>query len=328
MLTLKVLVHKLSENKSGSAIPYKDSKLTRYMQRAFEGYSKMALICTLSPSQINIEETSNTISFALRAKNLSLSPKINEVKEKDAFILEYEKQIKRLKDEIRNENSDGPLSQLDKLQAAILVSGEVNLGRDGKRERNITASTKPNDQLRDITEEMETKIRMSASIEKHYKRLKNMEKSKQPLQKKEVPEIIMKESEEVKKEIKRFTMPNSTKNISKSKIKIPSSESPKKQEKLPTKKAKPKAVTRNVAAVALNTCPEEGIIMRGSDEEKELKELLKKAETNLLDELKGEYSQKMRVTDNYDKFAYIGNGTKLKSARDDEENIIFRKSKA
>lgn len=66
------MIHKLSEGKSKGHIPYRDSKLTRLLQNSLSGRgSKMAIICTVTPSSSQAEETHNTLKFASRAKKVT-----------------------------------------------------------------------------------------------------------------------------------------------------------------------------------------------------------------------------------------------------------------
>lgn len=56
-------------NRSGPQhIPYRDSKLTRLLQPALSGNSRVAIICTISPDIEQSTETLSTLKFAKRAK--------------------------------------------------------------------------------------------------------------------------------------------------------------------------------------------------------------------------------------------------------------------
>ncbi|CAB87801.1 kinesin heavy chain-like protein [Arabidopsis thaliana] len=64
----------------GNHIPYRDSKLTRILQDALGGNSRMALLCCCSPSTLNASETLSTLRFGMRAKHIKASPRASEVK--------------------------------------------------------------------------------------------------------------------------------------------------------------------------------------------------------------------------------------------------------
>ncbi|CAH2062945.1 unnamed protein product [Thlaspi arvense] len=68
-----------SPNKANH-IPYRDSKLTRILQDALGGNSRMALVCCCSPSTSNASETLSTLRFGMRAKHIKASPRASEVK--------------------------------------------------------------------------------------------------------------------------------------------------------------------------------------------------------------------------------------------------------
>jgi len=60
-------------------IPYRDSKLTRILSQALGGNSLTAIICTISPANLNFYQTLSTLRFATRAKTVKNTPEINEV---------------------------------------------------------------------------------------------------------------------------------------------------------------------------------------------------------------------------------------------------------
>lgn len=62
-----------------SHIPYRDSKLTRILQSSLSGNARIAVICTISPSHLNLEESQNTLKFAARVKRIVTAAATNEV---------------------------------------------------------------------------------------------------------------------------------------------------------------------------------------------------------------------------------------------------------
>jgi len=59
-------------------IPYRESKLTRWLQDSLGGYSKAVMIANVSPADLKFEETLCTLKCAFRAKGIINKPKINE----------------------------------------------------------------------------------------------------------------------------------------------------------------------------------------------------------------------------------------------------------
>lgn len=113
LMTLGHVIFKLSEradatshgeHKFGNSyqhIPYRDSKLTRLMQMSLSGNAQICIVCNVSPSMKNIEETHNTLKFALRAKRIKQMARINEVKDDRTLLQNYKEEIEFLKQQLK-----------------------------------------------------------------------------------------------------------------------------------------------------------------------------------------------------------------------------------
>ena len=82
-------------------VPYRDSKLTRLLQDSLGGNTRTMFIATISPALRSIEETMSTLKFADRAKRIVLSTRVNESVDKDVLISRYEREIIRLREQLR-----------------------------------------------------------------------------------------------------------------------------------------------------------------------------------------------------------------------------------
>jgi len=69
-------------------VPYRDSKLTRLLQESLGGKAKTCIIATLSPSQLNIEESLSTLDYAHRAKSIKNIPQANQKMTKKVLALQ------------------------------------------------------------------------------------------------------------------------------------------------------------------------------------------------------------------------------------------------
>uniref|UniRef100_A0A8D9EXZ5 Kinesin-like protein KIF11 n=1 Tax=Cacopsylla melanoneura TaxID=428564 RepID=A0A8D9EXZ5_9HEMI len=78
-------------------IPYRESKLTRLLQDSLGGRTKTSIIATISPAQLNMEETLSTLDYAHRAKNITNRPEINQKMSKKALLREYTEEIEKLR---------------------------------------------------------------------------------------------------------------------------------------------------------------------------------------------------------------------------------------
>ncbi|KAF9115672.1 hypothetical protein BGX27_006916 [Mortierella sp. AM989] len=65
-------------SKKASHIPYRDSKLTRLLQDSLGGNALALMIACVSPSELNLGETLNTLKYANRARNIKNSSSLNQ----------------------------------------------------------------------------------------------------------------------------------------------------------------------------------------------------------------------------------------------------------
>ncbi|CAI2171827.1 18316_t:CDS:10 [Funneliformis geosporum] len=107
LLTLGTVISKLTDN-NGGHIPFRDSKLTRILQNSLSGNARVSVICTISPSAINIEESQNTLKFAARVKKVVTKAHTNAVMDDKALLQKYRIEIEELKAklEITNVSND------------------------------------------------------------------------------------------------------------------------------------------------------------------------------------------------------------------------------
>jgi len=117
LLTLGHVVHKLSDmgarETKGAApgssvvpaskehIPYRDSKLTRLLQPSLGGNAQVCIICNISPALANLEESHNTLKFAMRAKKIQQHARITEVADEKTLLRSYRDEIEELKRQLR-----------------------------------------------------------------------------------------------------------------------------------------------------------------------------------------------------------------------------------
>jgi kinesin family protein 11 len=95
LLTLGCVITALVER--APHVPYRESKLTRFLQDSVGGRTKTSVIATISPAACNAEETLSTVDYACRAKNITNRPEINQKLTKKALIKEYTAEIEGLR---------------------------------------------------------------------------------------------------------------------------------------------------------------------------------------------------------------------------------------
>ena len=79
LLALSNVINKLSTAGGKAFINYRDSKITRILQPALGGNSKTAIICTMTQTMFNYQETVNTLHFGQKAKHVKTTINMNEV---------------------------------------------------------------------------------------------------------------------------------------------------------------------------------------------------------------------------------------------------------
>lgn len=95
LLTLGRVINALVER--SQHIPYRESKLTRILQDSLGGGTKTCVIATCSPAKVSLDETTSTLEYANRAKNIKNKPQMNQKVSKQAHIEEYIAEIDRLR---------------------------------------------------------------------------------------------------------------------------------------------------------------------------------------------------------------------------------------
>ena len=72
LLSLANCINALADkSKKNQHVPYRDSKLTRLLRDSLSGTSVSAMLCAVSPSSDQFEETLNTLKYANRAKSMT-----------------------------------------------------------------------------------------------------------------------------------------------------------------------------------------------------------------------------------------------------------------
>uniref|UniRef100_A0A1J3GG03 Kinesin-like protein NACK1 n=3 Tax=Noccaea caerulescens TaxID=107243 RepID=A0A1J3GG03_NOCCA len=101
LLTLGTVIRKLSKGKTGH-IPFRDSKLTRILQSSLGGNARTAIICTMSPARIHVEQSRNTLLFASCAKEVTTNAQVNVVMSDKVLVKHLQRELAKLEGELRS----------------------------------------------------------------------------------------------------------------------------------------------------------------------------------------------------------------------------------
>ena len=103
LLNLGIVINQLAHK--SNVVSYRDSKLTRILQRSLGGNAKTAILCNITPASCHIEESSNTLRFGCRAKKVINTAHVNEVLSDAALLKRQAKEIEQLKKRLAESGS-------------------------------------------------------------------------------------------------------------------------------------------------------------------------------------------------------------------------------
>jgi hypothetical protein len=118
--TLRKVIDVLIENstikhkKNHKVPPFRESVLTYVLSDSLGGNSKTQMIATISPHESNLEDTLNSLRYALRAKAIVCNAKVNE--EKSAAMMDAMKEEIMLLQQRLKEGKGGGMSEEIKAQ--------------------------------------------------------------------------------------------------------------------------------------------------------------------------------------------------------------------
>ena len=87
-------------SKKATHVPYRDSKLTRLLQDSLGGNARTMMVACVSPVELNLAETLNTLRYANRARNIKNRAELNEVEQGWDDIEYLQRTIVKLRGEL------------------------------------------------------------------------------------------------------------------------------------------------------------------------------------------------------------------------------------
>ncbi|GMH96925.1 hypothetical protein TrVE_jg13422 [Triparma verrucosa] len=117
LLTLGTVISKLAEGGRGSHIPYRDSKLTRLLQTSLGGNAKTAMIAAISPAERNRDETTSTLRYASRAKQIVNHASKNIIEDEESMLAQAQNEITRLNEELEKAKGTTVVDEKTALEA-------------------------------------------------------------------------------------------------------------------------------------------------------------------------------------------------------------------
>ncbi|OIW03624.1 hypothetical protein TanjilG_22281 [Lupinus angustifolius] len=154
LMTLTTVIRKLSVGKRSGHIPYRDSKLTRILQHSLGGNARTAIICTLSPALSHVEQSRNTLFFAIRAKEVTNNAQVNMVVSEKQLVKHLQKEVARLEAELRTPD---PSKEKDwKIQQMEMEIEELRHQRDLAQSQVDELRKKLQDDQQQVSNQLES----------------------------------------------------------------------------------------------------------------------------------------------------------------------------
>lgn len=131
-------------------IPYRDSVLTWILKESLGGNSKTFMIATVSPSELNYNESLSTLRYAANAKQIVNTVKVNEdPNDKLIRVLKDEIEILRRQLITRGSDSTSSAEDLKALKDEISQREELMREKDKSWEQKLEESKRINDQVQE-----------------------------------------------------------------------------------------------------------------------------------------------------------------------------------
>ncbi|XP_050360682.1 kinesin-like protein KLP2 isoform X2 [Nymphalis io] len=146
-------------------IPYRESKLTRILQEALGGRTKTSIIATISPGHKDIEETTSTLEYTYRAKNIQNKPEVNQKMTKKVVLQDYAEEIHRLERDLQ------AAREKNGVYLANDTFVEMALKQEEQR-KEVQELLMKNRTMEEEREHMETVFKeLNCSLEEHKQKL-------------------------------------------------------------------------------------------------------------------------------------------------------------
>ncbi|GAA5986956.1 hypothetical protein JCM10908_000968 [Rhodotorula pacifica] len=168
LLTLGTVIGKLTDPSTSAAhIPYRDSKLTRLLQPALSGNSRVAVVCTVSADPEQATETLSTLKFAKRAKMVVTKAERGVLVTDAVMLKRYAAQIATLQTQISSLESNALASERD--EAFARLTEAERLGRE--RQDALEEKERELERLRELLNETRRFVLTGPELERSARRV-------------------------------------------------------------------------------------------------------------------------------------------------------------
>ncbi|CAH8845695.1 unnamed protein product [Trichobilharzia szidati] len=166
------------DSKKRSHIPYRDSRLTRLLQDSLGGNSATLMLACVSPADMNMEETLNTLRYADRARLIKNKPILNRADPKDAELARLRTLVAQLQSRLTNGSSFPLLSPCAKLIKPISSSVNSTTTSSTASSGSSHFSSEIITSLLDKTKKLESeKLQLCEELDRSVEKIKELYKA-------------------------------------------------------------------------------------------------------------------------------------------------------
>ena len=151
------VISALTDSKSRTHIPYRDSKLTRILEDSLGGNCKTTMFAMVSPSLECFGESLSTLKFAHRAKHIKNNARINEDFDQTSLLRWYERRIYELQSQ---------LGETDKQVVDKRKLVEVQEQKEREEQNKLKALTRLDHISQEFMKEKNEKKQLEGQIQK------------------------------------------------------------------------------------------------------------------------------------------------------------------
>jgi hypothetical protein len=115
---LALVIHSLAEQCSGRKtdhVPFRNSKLTHFLQESLSGNSKTCMLANIAPSMLDFSETLSTLRFAKTCKKIRTQA-VQNMETKGDIVQRLNNEIEKLKEQLNHAHDDFLVDSLEDLE--------------------------------------------------------------------------------------------------------------------------------------------------------------------------------------------------------------------
>ena len=158
LFSLSKCISALSNSKNGAYVPYRDSKLTRFLKDSLSGATKTVMICHVSPCYSRFKESIATLKYAELAKLIPVNQKETSKQFKEIQDLEYKRMVVELRKELDhlrvNQGEPSESNQHNNKISEGIVTPSLRSFAQGSEKQPVEQRSPDSDRLNNMSKQL------------------------------------------------------------------------------------------------------------------------------------------------------------------------------